>query len=262
MTGSEAAARQLLKEVSDEYQEILGENLVGIYAHGSLAFGCFRWAVSDIDFLVVVQEKLTQTEKEMLIGALLKRRGEAPEKGFEMSVVLQKHLKPFVHPTPYELHFSNSHLSAAMNNLTAYCAGMNGRDCDLAAHCTVIRAVGQTVVGLEIGEVFGEIPMADYLSSILYDVESAEEDILENPVYVTLNLCRVLAAVREGLILSKREGGQWGLAAPDLRWRAMIEGALAAYEGGEAFEPEAEQAREFARHMLQSIIKGIKPTEF
>lgn len=256
-----ADAQALLNEIAAEYRKILEEKLIGVYAHGSLAFGCFSWAVSDIDFLVVVREKLTQAEKEMLIGALLKRRDAAPEKGFEMSVVLQEYLKPFVHPTPFELHFSNAHLRPALDDLPGYCARMNGTDCDLAAHCTVIRAVGQTVVGLEIGEVFGKVPKADYLSSILSDIECAEEDILENPVYVTLNLCRVLAAAREGAILSKREGGQWGLAAPDIEWRGMIEGALAAYEGGDAFEPETAQAREFARHMLQSIIKGIKPTE-
>ena len=143
-----------------------------------------------------------------------------------------------------------------MNDLTAYCARMNGTDRDLAAHCTVIRAVGQTVVGREIEEVFGEVPKADYFSSIWSDIECAEEDVLENPVYVTLNLCRVLASAREGLILSKQGGGQWGLAAPDIKWRTMIEGALAAYEGGNAFEPEPAQAREFVRNMLRFIIKA------
>ena len=253
MTQSEADARALLNEIAAEYREVLKENLVGIYTHGSLAFGCFSWAVSDIDFLVVVREKLMQTEKEKLVGALLDRRNRAPQKGFEMSVVLREHLRPFVYPTPFELHFSNAHLSAVMDDLSGYCERMRGTDSDLAAHCAVIRAVGQTVVGEPIEEVFGEVPKEDYLSSIRSDIECAEDDILENPVYVTLNLCRVLAAVREGLILSKREGGLWGLAAPEIGWRGMMEGALAAYEGGEAFEPETAQAREFARHMLRLI---------
>ena len=49
--GSRALA--LLDTVAGRYEEILGKNLVGIYAHGSLAFGCFSWERSDIDFLVV-----------------------------------------------------------------------------------------------------------------------------------------------------------------------------------------------------------------
>ena len=39
--GSRALA--LLDTVAGRYEEILGKNLVGIYAHGSLAFGCFSW---------------------------------------------------------------------------------------------------------------------------------------------------------------------------------------------------------------------------
>ena len=34
------------------------ENLTGIYVHGSLAFGCFRWEKSDVDFLVKFGESI------------------------------------------------------------------------------------------------------------------------------------------------------------------------------------------------------------
>jgi streptomycin 3"-adenylyltransferase len=34
---------EILSVISREYQLILGENLCGIYVHGSLAFGCFNW---------------------------------------------------------------------------------------------------------------------------------------------------------------------------------------------------------------------------
>jgi streptomycin 3"-adenylyltransferase len=36
------------------FRDILGDNLHGIYLHGSLALGCFNPARSDIDVLVVV----------------------------------------------------------------------------------------------------------------------------------------------------------------------------------------------------------------
>ena len=32
---------------------ILGENLVGVYLHGSAVMGCFNPAKSDLDFIVV-----------------------------------------------------------------------------------------------------------------------------------------------------------------------------------------------------------------
>lgn len=87
---SEAKAWKLLDEIRKCYQEILGSQLIGIYAHGSLAFGCFSWERSDIDFLVVVEEKPTLEQKIALIQTLLERNHEAPDKGFEMSVVLKE----------------------------------------------------------------------------------------------------------------------------------------------------------------------------
>ena len=40
--------------IHGEYQTILGDNLVGIYVHGSIAFGCFHEEKSDIDFIAVI----------------------------------------------------------------------------------------------------------------------------------------------------------------------------------------------------------------
>lgn len=53
----------LLTIICKEYQEILKDNLIGIYIHGSIAFGCFNQDTSDIDFIVVVKKSLNQTIK-------------------------------------------------------------------------------------------------------------------------------------------------------------------------------------------------------
>ena len=84
---------------------------------------------------------------------------------------------------------------------------VHGLDRDLAAHFTVTRAVGVPLWGAPAADVFAPVPAADYLDSIWYDVEGAEDDILENPVYVILNLCRVLAYLRDGAVLSKAQAG-------------------------------------------------------
>lgn len=246
-------ARQLLYETAVEYREVLKENLVGVYEHGSLAFGCFRWEVSDVDFLVVVRKPLQQAEKEGLIRILMGKADRAPEKGFEMSVVLAEDVNPFRYPTPFQLHYSEFHREGAVRDLAEYCRRMNGADRDLAAHCTVTRARGRTVLGKEISEVFGEVPWDDYLDSIRYDIGNAEEDILENPVYMTLNLCRVLAAVRDRLVLSKEEGGRWALEEVNQKWHGLISGALGAYGRGGAFAPEAAGLAVFAGDMLTEI---------
>src|SRR5438552_5729728 len=47
-------------------QEILGPQLVGLYLYGSLSLGDFDPASSDIDFLVVTEEELSQEVLEQL----------------------------------------------------------------------------------------------------------------------------------------------------------------------------------------------------
>jgi hypothetical protein len=49
-------------------------------------------------------------------------------------------------------------------------------------------------------------------------------------VYGVLNLCRVMAYMREGRITSKVEGGEWGLKHIDPKYAALIRKALDDYQ--------------------------------
>ena len=243
---------EILQKLRDDFQRILGDHLVGIYVHGSVAFGCYRWDVSDVDFLAVVKETLTLSEKIALIEAILSAEEIAPKKGVEMSVVRADVLRPFLYPTPFELHYSVSHLARIRSDIREYCENMHGVDPDLVAHCTVIRAVGFALCGRPIEEVFGEVPKEYYLESIRFDVENAEDDILENPVYIILNLCRVLAYIRENAVISKKDGGLWGVGNLSLSDREMIEKALISYTEGKTYVPCGREV-DFARRMYALI---------
>lgn len=242
----------LLHRVCDAYRTLLGGKLIGFYVHGSIAFGCFTWETGDIDFLCVVNAPLTQTEKEALIRTLLELSPDAPPKGFEMSVMLADVCNPFVYPTPFELHFSNAHKARSEADLSAYCRDMHGTDPDLAAHVTVLHHIGYALYGPPVAEAFGEVPRTCYLNSILGDVSGAAEDAAADPVYFTLNLCRVLAYLTEGAVLSKAQGGQWALAHLPQEYHPLLTGALAAYKTGAA-RPDPARAEAFAAMMLQRI---------
>ena len=247
--------REILNKIANEYEEILGNNLVGIYVHGSLAFGCFNPMKSDIDFIVVVNNTPTIHEKEALIKTLLYLSAEAPAKGYEMSVVLSRFCKNFVYPTPFELHYSIAHLQRCQDNLREYCTSMNGTDKDLAAHFTIIKSVGYTIVGKQITEVFGDIPKNDYFDSIKADVENAPKDVNENPVYTILNLCRVLAYKSEGLILSKEQGGLWGIENLPKQYNGLISKALKNYRSEIEENFHRELSVNFCNYMLEKIFE-------
>lgn len=235
----------LLRRIAERYQSILEDNMTGVYAHGSLAFGCFRWDKSDIDFLVVTRREPSLEQKRRMIEALLAWDREAPPKGFEMSVVLAEDCRRAAHPSPYSLHFSNAHKARCQADLTGYCREMHGVDPDLIAHYGVTRAVGRVVCGPPVEAVFGPVRKADYLDSIRADLAQAEKDVTENPVYVILNLCRALAYQREGLVLSKAQGGAWAVEAlPEDA--EVIRAAMAAYTTDQAFPMDEARAAAFA----------------
>ena len=66
-------------------------------------------------------------------------------------------------------------------------------------------------------------------------------------------MCRVLAARREGAVLSKAQGGKWGLAYLPQQWHAPVRTALSAYETGERCDCEAWLLQDFAAMMLKEI---------
>lgn len=248
---------KLLERITDGCRGILGQKLTGIYLHGSLAFGCFRWESSDIDFLVVVNRPPDQEEKEAMIGLLLELDSLAPPKGLEMSVVTGSVCRPFVYPTPFELHFSNAHKRRACKDLAGYCRTMHGTDPDLAAHITVLSHVGRTLWGKPIPEVFDRVPRSAYFDSIRKDIENAPGAIGNDPVYYILNLCRVLAWAEENLVLSKEHGGVWGTEhLPESR--ELIQGALDAYRFGSGFQGDTESMTRFAEEILQRIDQTMR----
>lgn len=238
----------LMDRITADFRSVLGDKLTGIYVHGSIAFGCFRWETSDVDFLAVVKAPLTHEEKTGLIRRILNRVPESPEKGIEMSVVTEEACRNFVYPTPYELHFSNAHLARYEEDLDGYCETLKGSDPDLAGHFSVTKVKGIAWYGKPIEDVFGEVPREALLESIRTDARDAGEDgVFENPTYFVLNLCRVIACQEKNLLLSKQEGGEWGLRNLPKEYGKVIRGALNAYTGdGEMTEAGVAEFRNYA----------------
>ena len=145
------------------------------------------------------------------------------------------------------------HRRAFEQDLSGYCKGMQGVDYDLAAHFTVIRKVGIVLFGSSVREVFGPVPFADYLDSICRDVAGAAQDILHTPLDTALNLCRVLAAAQEGLVLSKAQGAQWGLQHLQGQYRPLLMRAASCYEQGAALAWDSGELEDFARDVLDQI---------
>ena len=234
-------------------KELLGDNLVGVYLHGSLALGFFNPDKSDVDLIIVADHSLSDADKRKCMDMAVKFHAVGPAKGIEMSIVLREVCSPFVYPTPYELHFSAGHLQWYRSDPDDYIRRMNGTDKDLAAHFTIINKRGKCLYGVPIEDVFAEVPRRDYMDSIWNDIAEAPENITEDTMYLTLNLARVLAFKEEGLVLSKKEGGEWAIANLPPEYRPLIEGALREYSENARTVCDEALARQYAGYAIKRI---------
>lgn len=238
-----------VREQAERYvaalRQAIGANLVGIYLHGSWAMGCFNPAHSDIDLLVVVRRGMAPALKRAMLTLLLACSGRPSP--MEVSFLTMDGLQPWRHPAPYDLHWSEGHRCEMQRRLDQ--PGWESwlmrdlRDRDLAAHVTMLKARGVALLGAPIPAVFADVDPADYLDALWYDVEGAPERIAAEPLYLTLNLARVLGYLEDGLLLSKEEGAVWALAKLPPRFTGLLQQALACYGGA---EPEGR----FDSHLL------------
>ena len=243
----------LLQGFTEQSKAILKDNLVGIYLHGSAMMGCFDPEKSDIDLIIVVDHSLTDPVKRAYMDMVVGYNAMGPAKGIEMSIVRREVCKPFIYPTPFELHFSAGHLKWYREDPEGYICKMKGEDKDLAAHFTIITNRGTCLYGAPIRDVFAEVPGCDYMDSLWYDISEAPEHIAEDTMYLTLNLARVLAYRKEGLVLPKKEGGEWAMDHLPAEYHPLIRDALREYTEAAQISYDIALAGRYADFVIRQI---------
>jgi streptomycin 3"-adenylyltransferase len=244
-----------LDRIVEMFKTVMKDNLAGIYLHGSLAMGCFHPDRSDVDLLVIAKQPMTTEAKKSIANQILLLDGELPVgRGIELSIVLEAQLTDFVYPTPFEFHYSDYHKERYREDENYICGGFE--DSDLAAHFVVTYHRGIALYGEPFPSVCRPIDRKYYMQSILSDVESAADNIGASPVYYVLNLCRVLHYLKEGLVSSKKEGGEWGAQALPAEFRDMVNQCLDQYNGvSEDVQLDRGRLTGFAEYMLAEIAK-------
>ncbi|WP_456272368.1 DUF4111 domain-containing protein [Bacillus sp. AK031] len=124
-------------------------------------------------------------------------------------------------------------------------------DPDLAGHFTVAYYRGIKLAGQELTEVFKPIDRRYYIESIFNDIKDAPDEITNNPVYFTLNLCRVMYFLKDDAVASKKEGGEWGIGNLPGKYKGIVEQCLDVYNGkAEEINIPNDELHEFSNWML------------
>ena len=210
----------------------LNDNLTGIYLHGSLAMGSYYPPKSDLDLVVVVENKLSVDERKTIAETIAKHSEQKPTTGnIELSVITADTAKTIPVPVPFEVHYSTEWHDKILSGDVDY--AKDKTDIDLQSHLAYIKQRGIVLQGKSIDEVFGEIDWQIFMDGVIDDFNwiIEGEHILETPFYAVLNICRVLQLLAENSqqVHSKDEGGEWALQNLPEQYHAIIQQALDAY---------------------------------
>jgi predicted nucleotidyltransferase len=237
----------------------LRDNLVGVYLHGSLAMGCYYRPKSDLDVIVVVQDKIGAATAKSAGIAIAEQAEKRPTTGnVELSIITADTAKNIPVPVPFEFHYSTEWHEKTLNGDIEYDSSKT--DIDLLSHLMYVRQRGVVLAGKPISEVFGEYDWQHFMDAVIDDFKWILEDehILETPFYGVLNICRVLQLMSENsqMVHSKDEGGEWGLKNLPQEHHAIIQQALDAYRS--SVEVNEEQRRAAGQSWDKDRLIGLR----
>jgi streptomycin 3"-adenylyltransferase len=214
----------------------VGDDLVGIYLHGSLAMGCFNPARADIDLIVLTEHPMSLSTKWRVAQVLLRLSG-APSP-IEITFLHRADVDPWTHPTPFDLRYGESQREQYEHDLRS--GGWKDwnrralRDGGLAAQVKLARSRGVCLWGEAIEDALPDVPRADYLESVLADLAWARDRAGVTLDHRVLNLARAWGYLETNAVMSKEEGGVWALGALPGRHAPPVEAALRLYRGDAA----------------------------
>jgi streptomycin 3"-adenylyltransferase len=251
------SVKEFLGEKLSILHSILLDNLVGIYLYGSLAMGCFNPKTSDIDVILVVKERISREKSRRIIQYL---KGTCSnERRLELSIIGADIVQNPTYPIIVYLHYEY------WGNIFE-----NEEDNEILSNLYTTKKRGFRIWGAPISDIFSKIPAKYHLRSVVEDIqhtrillhESQEHVGYNIVVYWVLGSCRVLAFIREGIVLSKIEGGLWGLANLPEKYHDLFDQALSCYQGKKKDHFwNKKELDAFAEYMSDTILRESRLRE-
>jgi len=256
----ETCSRVIQSEVrtlQTESQRVLGENLVGFYLHGSLALGGFNPARSDVNIVVVTKQGMAIEIKRTLVTLLL-RLSKMPCP-ISIHFLAQQNIFPFQHPLSYDLYYNEAMREKAQqdmrNDTWKHWNDRSEYDPELTIILTVLQMHGVCLYGEAPARTLPAVPEHAFRDALVANVQVAQHHPLHAPISFVLNACRVSAYLRDHIILSKDEGGVWGLASLPEQYHPLIQQLLALYRSERPGRPVGHAAlQDFAAYVHKTII--------
>jgi hypothetical protein len=212
----------VLEDFLASVQEVLGEDLVGVYLQGSFALGDAD-EHSDVDFIVVTRE---QVEGDQL-AKLQAMHGRL----YELESAWAQHLEGSYFPvgllrqvdprrTPIQFLDNGARELVPDNH------------CNTAVVRWTLREHGVVLAGPETASLIEPVSAADLADDVRFAGDEWAEWLADHKPgrrgqgVLVLTLSRMLQTLAEGRVPTKREAGEWALRNLDPEWAPLVQHAL------------------------------------
>jgi predicted nucleotidyltransferase len=252
---------EVLNLLLSNAKEILKDQFIGMYLYGSLSSGDFNPSTSDIDFLILTNDSLSeQTIAELekmhkqTWATSLKRAGKL-EGAYVPKELIRRH-NPHGVPCP------------AVNEGKFYVAGL-GSDWIVQRH--VIREHGVVLAGPDPKTLIDPVSSDDIRDAVIGILNEWWFPMLEDPswlrdhepeyrAFAVITMCRVLHAFEHGTVVSKPKSIEWALTKLDDPWKQLVDKAVAVSQHKEADIP-LNESLDFIRFTREHVLKSERENQ-
>ena len=223
---------EILNLLLSNVQEILDDQFIGMYLYGSLSSGDFNPETSDIDFLVVTRDLLSE-EKIAELESMHKRlwaSGLKRASHLEGSYIPQKDIRR---------HQPDNAPCPTINEGRFY-VDRHSSDWIIQRH--VVREYGVVLVGPKPKALIDPVMPDELRGAVLGILQEWWFPMLDDSSwlrkhgsnyhgYAVITMCRALHALKHGTIVSKPVAIRWAKENLENRWLALIDKAVASQYG-------------------------------
>jgi hypothetical protein len=267
---------EYLATLTERAQAVLGDNLVGVYAAGSIALEAYEGGRSDIDVAIVVDAALERSTKQAVIDALRTESLPCPARGLELVVYRGEIAAAGGSDPDFEVELNSGPQMAFRATFAGSDRSTEDGTFWYAIDRSILAERGLALTGPDAADVFRSVSEGDLVTLLAVSLRwhlamsaggsgtangsessgtSAQES--DEPAAWTddavLNACRAWRRVRSGHWYSKVDAGRQVLREPatPANVTAVVRQALDARAGGSS--PSVRQARDFQRFVLAEI---------
>ena len=235
-------------------QDVVGDNLIAAYLHGSAVLGGLR-PRSDLDVLCVVSEPTHQHERAVLVRRIMAISGSraalGPARPVELTVVVGRDVRPWRYPPSCDFRYGEW-LRDEYEQGKVPAPFLNP---DLAPLLAMTLLNNRPLVGPPPAALLDPVPRQDLDRALVSAVPGLLSAMATDTTNVLLTLARIWRTLATGDLTSKDLAAAWALEHLPPERRAALARARAVYLGQEQdrwddLQPEVtELAHELARVM-------------